>query len=90
MAVEKKKARNTWTAQQAQAKFDEVLKRARDRGPQAITRNGHRTAIVIAVKDSHRKGAPCGNLAVFLAESPLRDSGLQIRRNKRRLRKVDI
>jgi prevent-host-death family protein len=69
---------DTWTVAQAKAKFSEVIDKAQYLGPQTITRNGHRAAVVVAADEWERKTRRHGNLAEFFASSPLRRSGLKI------------
>ena len=40
-----------WTVAQAKAKLSELIENARTRGPQTITRNGRRTAVVVDVAE---------------------------------------
>jgi len=49
-------------------------------GPQTITRNGHTAAVIVGAEEWQRKTQRVGNLAEFFAASPLRGSGLKIRR----------
>ena len=80
----------TWTVAEAKSKFSEVIERATTDGPQTITRNGRRTAVVVAAEEWERKTKRRGSLAEFFAASPLRDSGLKIKRLPGRLRKVEL
>jgi prevent-host-death family protein len=80
----------SWTVAQAKAKFSEIIERAMSEGPQTITRNGHKAAVVVGADEWQRKTKRVGNLAEFFAESPLRDSGLKIRRIQQRPRKVNL
>lgn len=63
---------HTWTVADAKAKFSEVLDKAESEGPQRITRHGRTAAIVVAAKEWRREANRKGNLAEFLAASPLR------------------
>jgi prevent-host-death family protein len=80
----------TWTVAEAKAKFSEVIEQARLVGPQTITRNGRRAAVLVAAEEWERKTKRVGNLAEFLAASPLRGSGLKTKRLKGRARKVGL
>lgn len=80
----------TWTVAEAKAKFSELLNKANSEGPQKITRHGRTTAVVVAVEEWESKSARKGNLAEFLASSPLRGSELKIKRLSMRLRKVEL
>jgi prevent-host-death family protein len=79
----------TWTVAEAKAKLSEVISRAERTGPQTITRNGRKTAVVVAAEEWERKTTRQGNLAEFFAASPLRGSKLKIRRRDRP-RKVSL
>ena len=80
----------SWTVAEAKAKFSEIIERAMSDGPQTITRNGREAAVVVGVEEWQRKTIRVGNLAEFFAESPLRESGLKIRRLKERPRKINL
>jgi prevent-host-death family protein len=79
-----------WTVAEAKAKFSELIERARSRGPQTITRNGRTAAVVVSAEEWERKTKRAGNLAEFFAESPLRESGLVIRRSKDKARDIEL
>lgn len=80
----------TWTVAEAKARLSEVIERAQSGGPQTITRNGRTAVIVVDAKEWERKTRRAGNLAEFFANSPLRKSGVKIRRSKDRPRKIDL
>jgi prevent-host-death family protein len=80
----------TWTIAEAKAKFDEVIEKAQSGRPQIITRNGRRIAVVAAIDERPRRAKRVGNLADFFAASPLRGSGLKIRRIQHQPRRVDV
>jgi prevent-host-death family protein len=79
-----------WTVARAKAKFSELIDRAQARGPQTITRSGRTAVVVVAAEEWERKTKRTGNLAEFLAASPLRGSGLTVRRIQDRPRKVEL
>ena len=79
-----------WTVAQAKAKLSEVIENARTHGPQIITRNGRRTAVVVDVEEWERKTQRSGSLADFFKASPLRGSGLKVRRSKDQLRSTEL
>lgn len=79
-----------WTVAQAKAKLSEVIESAQKHGPQAITRNGRRAAVVVSAEEWERKTRRSGSLAEFFAASPLRSSALKVRRSKDKLRKTDL
>ena len=75
-----------WTVAEAKAKLSEVIEHARKHGPQTITRNGRRAAVVVDAEEWERKTRRSGTLADFFAASPLRGAGLKVRRSRDRLR----
>jgi prevent-host-death family protein len=81
-------AHGTWTVAEAKAKFSELVDQVREAGPQIITRHGQPTVVVVSAEEWERKTRRAGNLAEFFAESPLRDSGLQVTRTKDGPRRV--
>ena len=80
----------TWTVAQAKAKLSEVIENAHTQGPQTITRNGRRTAVVIDAEEWERRTRRSGTLADFFKASPLRGSGLKVRRSRDRLRPTGL
>jgi prevent-host-death family protein len=81
---------DNWTVAQAKAKLSEVIEQARLQGPQTITRNGRKAAVVVSVDEWERKTKRVGTLAEFFAVSPLRGSGMKVKRPKDRLRSSDV
>ena len=79
-----------WTVAEAKAKFSELIERARETGPQTITKNGRTAAIVVSPDEWQRKTERVGTLADFFAASPLRGSGLKITRTKQPPRPVKL
>jgi len=79
-----------WSVAEAKARFSEVIDRALSEGPQTITRKGRTTAVVVGAEEWERKNKRVGNLAEFFAASPLRQSGLKVRRAKDLPRKVEL
>ncbi len=70
----------SWALADAKARFSELVDRATHDGPQTITRNGKPTAVVMSVDEWQRRTRRRGNLAEFLAASPLPNSRLDVRR----------
>jgi prevent-host-death family protein len=80
----------TWTVAEAKAKFSEIIERAMSEGPQTITRKGRTAAVVVGAEEWQRKTNRAGSLAEFFAGSPLRRSGLKVRRLKAQSRKISL
>jgi len=75
-------AAESWTIAEAKARFGELIDRANRNGPQTITRNGRTAAVLVSAEQWENKSERRGNLADFLAASPLRDSGIVDQRVK--------
>lgn len=84
------KRRSSWSVGEARAHLSEVIERARSEGPQEIFRRGRRTAILVSAEEWDRKAHRNGRLVDFLAASPLRGSGLQVKRLRDRPRKLEL
>ena len=81
---------NSWTVADAKAHLSEVVESALKRGPQVITRHGRKTVVVVAVEEWERKAHREGTLADFFAASPLRNSGLDLKRPAGGPRDLDL
>ncbi len=79
-----------WTVTEAKARFSEIIERAKSEGPQTLTRQGRTVAVVVGAEEWRRKTKRVSNLAEFFAASPLRGSGLKVRRLKERSRNFDL
>jgi prevent-host-death family protein len=79
-----------WPVAAAKARLSEVIDRVLSQGPQTITRNGRKVAVLVSVEEWERKTKRKGNLAEFFAASPLRNSGLRIKRAKDAPREIDL
>lgn len=79
----------TWTVADAKANLMELLDKAKSEGPQKITKHGRTVAVVVSAEEWERKAERQGNLAEFLAASPLRRYGLKPRKLPIHLRKFN-
>ena len=79
----------TWTVAEAKAKFSELIEKAKSEGPQEITKHGRTTAVVVAAEQWRQRAERKGSLADFLMSSPLRGSGLKLKRLPFRVRRVN-
>lgn len=81
---------HSWSVAEAKAKLSQVIEKAQSDGPQTITRNGRKAVVVVSADEWERKTKRKGTLAEFLLSSPLRGSGIEVKRLKGNLRKVDL
>ncbi len=74
---------NEWQLQHAKARFSEVFRLARSRGPQRITKHAREAVVVIPAEQFERltgRARQPRSLAEFFAKSPLAGSGIRLDR----------
>ena len=82
-----------WLFQEAQARFGEVFRRAREQGPQCVRKRGGKAVVVVSAEEFARLSGGEGrkkSLIEFLRESPLCGSGIDLRRERVLPRKIDL
>jgi antitoxin Phd len=72
-----------WQIQEAKNKLSEVVEEAIQHGPQVISRRGAEVAVVLSYEEYLTLKKSRTNLAQFFLESPLRGSGLDLKRDRR-------
>jgi prevent-host-death family protein len=84
-------AQKEWQIQDAKARFSELVRLARERGPQRVTKHGRAAVVVVAAEEYDRLSMPKrGSLVQFFAKSPLRGSGIRLDRGRDYGRAVDL
>lgn len=81
---------NQWTVANAKAHLSQVIEQALREGPQSITRHGRDAVVIVSAEEWESKTKRKGSLADFFAESPLRDSGLAIERDRETPREIEL
>jgi prevent-host-death family protein len=81
---------NTWQLQEAKARLSEVIKKAKQEGPQSITVHGLATAVVISSKEYERLKHPRGTFVEFMRRSPLYGIDLDLKREQTLTREENI
>jgi antitoxin Phd len=76
--------RNEWQLQDAKARFSEVFRLARARGPQRITKHGREAVVVLPAEEYDKLSGRRrqGTLVEFFARSPLAGSNIQFERER--------
>ena len=59
-----------WQVQDAKARFSEVIARARNEGPQTITRHGREQAVVLSIEDYRAAMAHRPDFKAYLLGGP--------------------
>ncbi len=79
-----------WQLQEAKNSLSELVRKARDEGPQMITLHGRDAAVVVSTADFKRIAKPDGNLVQFIRRSPLVGTRLDLRRSRDTGRPVSL
>jgi antitoxin Phd len=80
----------SWQLQEAKAHLSEVVKRAGREGPQEITVHGTPAAVVLSARDYAKLAKPRPSLVEFIARSPLKGVELDLTRDRRVPRDVEL
>ena len=80
----------SWQLQTAKAKFSELIRNVKTKGPQAITLHGHEEAVVLSKKDYDRLRKAAPSLVEFFKDSPFHGMELKTSRNKSASRKAEF
>ena len=83
----------TWQIQAAKAQFSEVIRRARESGPQVVTKQGKEEVVILPIEQfkklTERAKQP-KSLVKFIAESPLAEAEVDLERTPDYGRAVDL
>ena len=74
--------KRVWQVQEAKNKFSEVVEEAIRKGPQIVTKHGVETVVVLSYNEYRKWLASQKKLSQFFRESPLANSGLDLKRDK--------
>ena len=81
----KKPSSQRWPLQLAKARFSEVFRRARERGPQVVIKRGKEAVVILAMEEFERltqRAKQPKSLSRFFAESPLAKVAIELRRTR--------
>jgi antitoxin Phd len=82
-----------WQLQAAKAQFSEVVRRARERAPQVVTKQGKDAVVILAIEDFERltkRAMQPRSLSKFFAESPLAKVSIDLEREPDYGRAVEL
>lgn len=80
-----------WQLQEAKAQFSKLIKFADTEGPQQVTVHGEPKVVVLSQREYERlTKKPKESFVDFMLKSPLRGSGLKIKRDKSLCRDIDL
>jgi antitoxin Phd len=81
---------NTWQLQEAKAHLSQVIKQAISKGPQNITLRGEPAVVVISRQEFEKLSKPKASFVQFINNSPLKNSHVDLSRNRSTTRKVNL
>ena len=79
-----------WQLQDAKNRFSELVRKAREEGPQVITLHGRDAVVVVSAKEYGKLSRPRGNLVDFFRKSPLVGAELDLIRSRDTGRRIDL
>ena len=79
----------TWQVQDAKARLSELIERARNEGPQTITRHGTESAVVLSIEDFRALAAHKPDFKAYLLGGPKVDD-FSIERDRGTGRRVEL
>lgn len=79
-----------WQLQEAKNKFSELVEKARNEGPQIVTRHGKESVVVLSVEEYRKIVKPESNLFQFMQNSPLHGISIDVERDKSPSREIDL
>jgi antitoxin Phd len=78
-----------WQLQEAKQRFSELIRQARSKGPQVVTRHGEDVAVVVGIEEYRRLTGDKPDFKQFLLAAPDLDA-LEIDRARERARIVEF
>lgn len=79
-----------WQLQDAKNRLSELVRKARDEGPQMITLRGRDAVVVVAANEFGKLTRPRGSLVDFFRKSPLVGVNLDLVRSTDTGRRIDL
>ncbi len=79
-----------WQLQNAKNHLSELVRKAREEGPQVITLRGRDAVVVVSANEFGKLSRPRGSLVDFFRKSPLAGVDLDLDRSRDTGRRVDL
>jgi len=79
-----------WQLHDAKNRFSELVRKAREEGPQVITLHGRDAVVVVSAKEYGKLSRPRGNLVDFLRKSPLVGVEFDLTRSRDTGRRIEL
>jgi len=79
-----------WQLQDAKNRLSELVRKAREEGPQVITLRGRDAVVVVSANEFGKLSQPRGSLVDFFRKSPLAGVNLDLARSTDTGRRIDL
>jgi prevent-host-death family protein len=79
-----------WQLQEAKNRLSELVRKAREEGPQVITLRGRDAVVVVSANEFGKLSRPRGSLVDFFRKSPLAGVNLDLDRSRDTGRRIDL
>jgi len=79
-----------WKLQDAKNRLSELVRKAREEGPQVITLRGRDAVVVVSANEFRKLSRPRGSLVDFFLKSPLAGVNLGLDRSRDTGRRIDL
>ena len=79
-----------WQLQNAKNHLSELVRKAREEGPQVITLRGRDAVVVVSANEFGKLSRPRGSLVDFFRKSPLAGVDLDLDRGRDTGRRIDL
>jgi antitoxin Phd len=79
-----------WQLQDAKNRLSELVRKAREEGPQVITLHGRDAVVVVSANDYGKLSRPRGSLVDFFRKSPLMGVELDLIRSRDTGRRIEL
>ena len=79
-----------WQLQDAKNRLSELVRKAREEGPQVITLRGRDAVVVVSAREFGKLSRPRGSLVDFFRKSPLVAVKLDLDRSRDTGRRIDL
>ena len=79
-----------WQLQDAKNRLSELVRKAREEGPQVITLRGRDAVVVVSANEFGKLSRPRGSLVDFFRKSPLAGVNLDLARSTDTGRRIDL
>jgi prevent-host-death family protein len=79
-----------WQLQDARNRLSELVRKAREEGPQVITLRGRDAVVVVSANEFGKLSRPRGSLVNFFRKSPLAGAKLDLDRSRDTGRRIDL